>query len=177
MTHRVLSPEAHPVLSGKQLESLRRGLAAVKVPPRLWWSIRLRLWFVPRHQRDRLRSGVSGLALGSALCSCALLWLGLSTWIIESTSPMRANRHVVARLLPEGQSQADTFTQVTQLGEESLALLGLPYLGVGELGPNAATRRGEWITLPGGEVLGLRLLDEEATGQSKPRPQWHQGPG
>jgi len=62
-------------------------------------------------------------------------------------------------LLPGGFRRGGSPDLVSIVGMESLAMLGLPYLGSGDLASSAATRSGEWITLPGGEVFALRLLD------------------
>jgi hypothetical protein len=65
----------------------------------------------------------------------------------------------VGALLPGRYLRGGSPDLVSLVGMESLAMLGLPYLGPGDLASSAATRSGEWITLPGGGVSALRILD------------------
>jgi len=139
---------------------------------RSWWAIRMRAMFplpFPSHTTPGgIRPAHSGslqrATLAGAVSIGALLWLSLSGTIIESRQAMLpASGGPASGALSWSRHhaplEAHGATSTAQLGMESLAFLGLPYLGVAGPASGNATQSSQWITAADGELLAVRLLD------------------
>jgi hypothetical protein len=166
-----LDAKSHPApQTSRPWSILRRALAddlTLERPPAwLWWRIRLRLWFA-RYQTISHKLGwFFRLSGTTALCTLAFLWLAYSGHMMRSVQPMfvaQSLNHPMAWSATSLHARAAKPIEGSisgALGAESLALLGIPFIGTLQtIDDLSASRKAQWLTNQNGQILALRLAD------------------
>lgn len=145
---------------------LRYQFAGLGPPRWLWWRIRVQLWFIELHQRTAQSAWINRLTTATALCILAVVWLSASSTWMQQGQPIQAAlspTHPLAwstRSVAAQTSHSLATGTSSALGAESLALLGLPFLGTMQAHEDlSATRKAQWLTSHSGQLLALRLSD------------------
>jgi hypothetical protein len=160
-------------------QALVDDLEAQTPPPWLWWRISIQLLFrkygnLSTAQARRLEaSSLIRLVSTTACCTFAYLWIAFSANMVTSVKPLQIahSRHhpmtwSVKSLHPDaGRPTATTAANVSgaeslALGVESLALLGVPFIGTLQSSSDvSASHRTQWIANHNGQILAIRLAD------------------
>jgi hypothetical protein len=153
-------------------QALVDDLEALQPPTWLWWRIRLRLLLTNNPSLTALQAWCHSHAwlhrlVGStALCSLGLLWIAFSAHMMTSVRPIelaQSLNHPIVWSTTSLHAQAgkpNTMPSSSALGAESLAILGVPFVGsIQSLDDLSATRQAQWITNHNGQILALRLHD------------------
>lgn len=160
-------------------QALVDDLDAQTPPPWLWWRISIQLLLrkyinLSTAQARRLEaSSLIRLVSTTACCTFAYLWIAFSANMVTSVKPLQIahSRHhpmtwSVKSLHPDaGRPTATTAANVSgaeslALGVESLALLGVPFIGTLQSSSDvSASHRTQWIANHNGQILAIRLAD------------------